>query len=266
MLIFVGLGLHSENNLTLEGLNLSKKADKIYLDTYTSYMPGLSIQRLEKLVGKKIIPLKRKDLESRKIYNIIEEAKEKNVVLLVPGDPFIATTHIQIRLEAEKRNIKTRIIHSASIYSAIPGETGLSSYKFGRSVTITFPHEKHISETPYEVIKENKLRGLHTLLLLDIDVEKGKFMTIKDAVKILMTIEEKRKENVINPETLVIGVARIGSPNSIVKADFMKNIVKHEFGTPPYTMIIPGKLHFIEAEALVILAKAPRIILNFIGD
>jgi len=262
MLLFIGLGLHSEDNLTLEGFKLSKEADKIYLDTYTSYMPGLSIERLEKLLDKKITPLKRKNLESDDIYKIIEEAKRKLVVLLVPGDPFIATTHIQIRLEAERRGVKTRVIHSASIYSAIPGEIGLSSYKFGRSVTITFPYENYISETPYDVIKENKARGLHTLLLLDINIEKEKFLTIRDAVEILMAIEERRRENVVNEKTLVVGVARLGSPDATIKADFMKNIINYDFGGPPYTMIIPGKLHFMEAEALVILAKAPRIILN----
>lgn len=264
MLLFIGLGLHSEENLTLEGLKLAKEADKIYLDTYTSYMPGLSISRLEELIDKKITPLKRKNLESHEAHGIIEEAGRKLVVLLVPGDPFIATTHVQLRLEAERRGVSTRIIHSSSIYSAIPGETGLSSYKFGRSVTITFPYENYISETPYDVLKENKALGLHTLFLLDIDVEEERFLTINDAIRTLMTIEERRKERVIDEKTLIVGVARLGGIDAIVKADFTEKIMKYDFGKPPYTMVIPGKLHFIEAEALVILAKAPHIILNSI--
>ncbi|RLE55367.1 MAG: diphthine synthase, partial [Candidatus Methanomethylicota archaeon] len=167
MLVFIGLGLNSEKDMSLEGLEAAKNADKVYIDTYTSFMPGLSLARLEEIIGKKIIKLKRKDIESPKANEILEAASAGDVALLVPGDPFVATTHMQLRLEAERRGIKTRVIHASSIFSAIPGETGLFSYKFGRAVTVTFPHGEHISETPYDVVKENLERGLHTLLLLD---------------------------------------------------------------------------------------------------
>ncbi len=266
MLFFIGLGLYDEKGITTEGLEIARKADKVYLELYTSLMPGLTISKLENMLGKKVIILRRRDIEGEKAYEILKEALEKNVVLLVPGDPFVATTHIHLRLEAKRRNIKTRVIHAASILSAIPGETGLFSYKFGRSVTITFPHGEFISETAYDVIKENYERGLHTLLLLDIDAESKRFMSIREALEILLLIEERRKEKVISNETLVVGLARLGAPDAIVKADFLSNIIEYPFGPPPYSIVIPGKLHFIEAEALVLLADAPKSILKIGRD
>ncbi|MCS7386915.1 MAG: diphthine synthase [archaeon GB-1867-005] len=263
MLAFVGLGLYSERNMSIEGLEVAKKADRVYLDTYTSFMPGLSVARLEEMIGKKIIKLKREDIESQKARKILEAAEEGNVVLLVPGDPFVATTHMQLRLEAERRGIKTRVIHASSIFSAISGETGLFSYKFGRSVTVTFPHEGYVSETAYEVVKENKERGLHTLLLLDIDVEGRRFMSVSEALTILTQIESRRKEEIIKEDTLIVGLARLGGADAIVKADFLSNIINYDFGGPPHSIVIPGKLHFVEAEALITLAGAPRTILNY---
>jgi len=250
MLIFVGLGLHNHDDLTLSGLNWIKKGDVIYLDSYTSILPGFSVKKLEKLTGKKIFPLKRKNLEGEGSLNILNEAKKKNVILLVPGDPFIATTHIQLRLDAISKGIKTIIIHAPSIISAIPGETGLFNYKFGKTVTVTFPYNNYVSETPYNVIKENKDRGLHTLLLLDINVEENKFMSINDALKILINLERKRKEDVITLDTLVVGVARLTADDALIKAGYLKDIININFGGPPHALIIPGRLHFKEIEAL----------------
>jgi len=181
MLFFIGLGLYSEKGISVEGLEVARSADKVYIETYTSLMPNLSIKKLEEMIGKKIIVLRRADLEGKKSYDLIDEAYKLDVALLVPGDPFVATTHIHLRIEAEKKGIKTKVIHAASIVSAIAGETGLFSYKFGRSVTITFPFKGRVSETAYDVVKENLSRGLHTLLFLDMDVEKRRFMNSKEA-------------------------------------------------------------------------------------
>jgi len=42
-----------------------------------------------------------------------------------------------------------------------------------------------------------------------------------------------------------------------VKADFVKNLVSYDFGEPPFSLIIPGDLHFMEVDALIALAGAP---------
>ncbi|MEM3054824.1 MAG: diphthine synthase, partial [Candidatus Bathyarchaeia archaeon] len=165
-LVFVGLGLHDENGISLKGLEEVKSAESIFVELYTSLLPGFSIERFEAMSGKRLRIVSRKELEDENGEVILKEAERGKAVLLVPGDPLIATTHVALRLEAEKRGIATRVVHGASIISAVMGLSGLHNYKFGKSVTIPFP--ENFSETPYEVVMENLSLGLHTLCLLDI--------------------------------------------------------------------------------------------------
>jgi diphthine synthase len=264
--VFVGLGLYNEKSISLQGLKEVKKADEVFIELYTSLMPGFSIERFENLCGKKLRLISRRELEEENGQTILEAATEGKAVLLVPGDPLIATTHIALRIQAEKMGIKTRVVHGVSIISAAVGLSGLHNYKFGRTVTISFPQDDNIPKTPYKVIKQNKQVGLHTLCLLDIQVEKSRFMTIKEAIEILKKLEEKIGNGVITSRTLVVGIARAGAANLEVKAGTITQLENYDFGKPPHTLIFPAKLHFMEAEALKILAKAPKEILEEITE
>ena len=62
--------------------------------------------------------------------------------------------------------------------------------------------------------------------------------------------EEKRKENVITENTKVLVVARAGSIKPGLYYGKIKDLIKHDFGTPLHCVIIPGKLHFMEEDAL----------------
>jgi diphthine synthase len=258
-LVFVGLGLNNEKDISLNGIEEIKTADAVYSELYTSPMPNLSVVNLEKMIERKISVLSRKDLEDESEKTLLESTKRGKTVFLVPGDPLIATTHVALRIEAEKLGIKTRVVHGASILSAVVGLSGMHNYKFGKSVTIPFTEEYGgISETPYDVVAQNKSLGLHTLCLLDVKAEEKRFMTIREGLKMLLEVEERRKQRVATPETLTVGVARAGSKNPEVKADFLKALSNHDFGGPPHSIVFPGKLHFMEAEALVVLAGAPE--------
>jgi diphthine synthase len=257
-LIFVGLGLYDEKDISLRGLEEIKEADAVFAEFYTSLMPGLSIRKLEEMTGKVVNVVSRRVLEEEEGKLIFEEAKKGKVVFLVPGDPLIATTHVDLRIRAEKRGIKTRVIHGASAVSAVRGISGLQNYKYGKAVTIPFSEKGFVSETPYRVISENKDRGLHTMCYLDIKAEKQKYLTIKEALQTLLELEKLKKEQVVTPRTLVIGVVRAGSIEPVVKAGYLEEVMNHDFGAPPHTLIFPGKLHFMEAEALITLADAPE--------
>jgi diphthine synthase len=255
-LIFIGLGLHDENGISMRGLEQVKKADKAFLELYTSLLPDFSLENLQRISGKKFLVVSRKDIEEENGKNILEAARKGTIVFLVPGDPLIATTHVALRIEAEKRGIKTRIVHGASIFSAVVGLSGLHSYKFGKSVTIPFPHETP-SETPYQVIAQNRKLGLHTLCLLDIEAEERKYLSIHEALETLLKIEARRRERVVAEDTLAVGIARAGSDQPKVKAGSVEDLLSYDFGLPPHTIVFPGKLHFMEAEALIVLADAP---------
>lgn len=254
-IVFVGLGLHDEMGISLRGLDEVKSADAVFAELYTSLLPDFSLVRFEKTCGRRVNMVSRADLEEGDAEVIMKAAENHKAVLLVPGDPLIATTHVSLRIEAEKRGIKTRIVHGASVLSAVIGLSGLHNYKFGKSVTIPFPDETS-SETPYSVISQNKKVGLHTLCLLDINVENRRFLNIHDALNGLLNVEAKRKKMAVTEDTLVVGLARAGSSDPTVKAGFVRDILNYDFRGPPYSLIFPGKLHFVEAEALTMLAGA----------
>ncbi|WP_423792142.1 diphthine synthase [Methanocaldococcus indicus] len=255
MLIFAGLGLYDELDMPLKTVEFAKKADKIYAEFYTSTLTGTTIEKIEKILGKKIILLDREKVEMEG-YKIVEEAKNKNIMFLTAGDPMVATTHVDLAIEAKKRGVETVVIHSSSIYSAV-GVTGLQLYKFGRTASIVYPSENYFPTTPYKVIKENLERGLHTLCLLDIVVEKDtqKFMTANEALKILLDMEKKEKGNIINEDMKVVVLARAGSLNPKIVYGKIKNLINYDFGKPLHCIIIPGKLHFMEEDALKYLAE-----------
>ena len=254
-LVFVGLGLNDERGISVKGLEATKTADNVFMVTYTSLMPDFSLQRFEALCGKKVQVIERRVLEEENGKVILEAAKTGKTVFLVPGDPFIATTHVTLRIDAEKQGIHTRIVHGTSIMSAIVSLSGLHNYKFGKTVTVPFP--ENFSATPYNVIAQNKTWGLHTLCLLDLHSAENQFLGINQALKMLLEVEEKNKKGAVTPETVALGVARAGSDNPTLKADFVGSLANFDFGPPPFSLIFPGDLHFMEAEALIAFAAAP---------
>ena len=254
-LVFVGLGLNDEKGITVKGLDETRTADAVFMENYTSRMPDFSLERFEALCGKRVQLITRRDLEEEGGRVILQATKVGKTVFLVPGDPFIATTHVTLHIDAEKQGIKTRVVHGISIMSAIVSLSGLHNYKFGKTVTVPFPD--NFSETPYNVIAQNKKLGLHTLCLLDLKVTENQYLSINQAIKLLQKVEENRKMGVITPETVAVGIARAGGNNPILKADYIKSLVNFDFGEPPFSLIIPGDLHFMEVDALIAFAGAP---------
>jgi len=256
-IVFVGLGLHDERGISLRGLEEIRTADYIFLELYTSLMPEFSIENLERISGKKFYVVSRHELEEENGEVIIKAAQTGKTVLLVPGDPLIATTHVALRIHAIKLEIRTRVVHGASVLSAVIGLSGLHNYKFGKSVTIPISNETP-SETPYQVIAQNRKLGLHTFCLLDIKVDENRYMKVDEGLELLLKIEKNRKEKIVTMDTLTVGIARAGSNNPKVKAGFLKELLSYDFGEPPHSIIFPGRLHFMEAEALIFLAGAPK--------
>ena len=235
--------------MTIEGLQEAKRADHLFIDLYTSLIPEDELLTLQSLLGREVKPLRRLDLEGRGAQKILELAGRESVALLTIGDPFIATTHIALKIEAIKRGIKVKYVPSASILSVVPGLTGLSSYKFGRSATVVFP-EKGLNNVAYDAIRDNASRGLHTLLYLDLDAESGKAMTINEALEILLEVEAQRGEGVVKGDRLVVGIARACWESEVVKASRLSKLIDYDFGPPPHILVFPGELHFVELEAL----------------
>ncbi len=246
MLTLVGLGLWDEKDLTLRGIEVAKTADKVYIELYTNIWHGKD--DLEKIIDRKIEELKREDLEQN-LFKIIDESKNRKIVIFVPGDPLVATTHSVLIEEAKKAGIETKVIHNASIISAV-GEIGLHIYKFGATATVPFREKTggKLPESVYDTIKMNKNNSLHTLLLLDI--AKKRCMTANEAMKTLLAIEEEKMEGIFTNDTEIVVFARVGSDNQLIKFGKVGELKDIDFGEPPMVLIIPGNMHFTEREYL----------------
>ena len=236
MLNIISLGLFEKKDISVKGLELCKESDIIYFERYTNYF-GSSVKELNEFFGKEIKEIKREDLEN-KSEEIIGLAKKNNVSILIPGDCFSATTHIILLIDAKKANIKINIVHGSSILTAV-GETGLSSYNFGKITTIPFAN-KNI-KSPIEVLNNNLKLGMHTLFLLD--VKDDKYMNIKNGLLYLI-------QNNIDSEKYCVCCCSLGSKNSEIKYGKIKNLMSYNFKTYPQCLIIPGNLHFTEEESL----------------
>lgn len=247
-LMFIGLGLNDEKDITIRGLERIRESDMVFAEFYTGRLTGTTLERMESQFGKKIIVLNRDEVESGE--RIIEAARHKTVSFITVGDAMAATTHVSLRLKAINEGVETEIIHNASIITAAASVTGLQHYKFGRVATIPFPQENYSPTSPYDVIKENMKMGLHTLILLDIDEKENRCMTANEGMNLLLEIERRRGEGLLSPDTVICVVGRAGSEKPVVRAGKISKMLSEDFGPPLHALIIPGKLHFMEEEAL----------------
>ena len=255
-LCFIGLGLYDEQDLSIKAHKTIEKADYVYVEFYTSILAGSSINKLKESCEKDVIILNREETEDATI--LLSKAKENVVAFLVGGDSLTATTHVDLRIRAIKQGINTSVIHGSSVLTAVPGLLGLQHYKFGRITTIVRPEKNYFPLSPYDMIKENKKQGLHSLVLLDIKADKNYFMTADEAIDILLKMEERKKEKLFSTEDVICVVARAGSAEPLVKADTIEHLKQQQFGPPLHTLVVPGNLHFMEIEALKYLANLPE--------
>ena len=229
MLYIIGLGLNIDG-ISKYGLSIVQKCKKIYLENYTIDFPYTK-ERLEHVIGKKIILANRDFIESLKI---IDEAQKLDIALLVYGSPLTATTHISLIQEAKKCKVRYKIIYNASVLDAV-AETGLQLYKFGKITSIP----KFQADSFIDVIKENQSINAHSLILVDIGLE------FKNALEILENLVNEKNVNV---DKLII-CSKLGTNQSGIYYDTIENL-KDKKVQMPFCFIIPGKLHFMEEEVL----------------
>ena len=151
MLWFVGLGISGFKSIPIEALDILSKADIVYLEQFTSPIAKSDLTKIKKATKGEFKLAKRWLVEDGN--EILKNAKKKNVVLLAYGDPYIATTHIELRTRAIEDKIKTHSIHASSSLTSMIGECGLHFYKIGRIATIM--SEMKSLTTPYYVAYKN---------------------------------------------------------------------------------------------------------------
>ncbi|MCL2712174.1 MAG: diphthine synthase [Methanomassiliicoccaceae archaeon] len=259
-LIFAGLGLSGIDGMTVKALNALKECDVIFAEFYTSTLIGAETDELENVLGKKIKILGRSQVEESDV--IIESAKRCRTGFVTAGDAMAATTHVDLLIQAAEENISVKVLHGVSIFSACSSSLGLQPYKFGRTVTLPFIESGYQPRSPYDNLVVNKKEGLHSMILLDIRADESRYMSAHQALEWLIEGENKWKCNLISDDTLICVASKIGSNDEKVFAGYPNDLLKKDLGEPLHTLVIPGKLHFMESYALVHLAGAPHSIIE----
>ncbi|CAG8502363.1 16808_t:CDS:2 [Cetraspora pellucida] len=270
MLYIIGLGLCDETDITVKGLEAIKSCEKVYLEAYTSILM-VSKENLERFYGKELIIADREMVESQS-DEILLNADSLNIAFLVVGDPFGATTHTDLVIRARELNIPVTVIHNASIMNAI-GACGLQLYNFGQTISIPFFTDTWKPDSFYDRIKENRDLGLHTLCLLVKEqtienlargkkiYEPPRYMTINKAIQQLFEIEETRKQEIYTPESLAIGIVRLGSlTDQQIKVGTLNQLLTQDFGPPLHSLVIVGsRVHVLEIDFMRFFAVDKQV-------
>ena len=216
VLYLIGLGLE-EGDITLKGLKAANDSDEVYVESYTSFPYETAF---------KAVFLPREKVESD---FLVKRAKNRVVSLLVPGDPLFATTHVSLVQECRKADVPVEVVHAPSVVNAL-SRTGLSIYKFGRTVTLSGPVESDAQR-----IRSNLKLGMHTLCLLDPAI---------DAVKGLAVL----KEMGFSGKFLVC--ERLGTSTEKIGYGDSSRLAGIRLGKKPHCIVVPAELQFFEKEFL----------------
>jgi diphthine synthase len=252
---FVGLGLSDERGLSDRAREVIRNAGAVFAEEYTAVPPAGTFERLGHALGRSITTLDRALLESE---GPIAEALDRfgSVALVVPGDPFAATTHVQLRLAAERAGHRWHYLPGASVLTAALGYLGLMHYRSGRTVSLPLPAPGFEPTSPLEQIAGNRSRGLHTLLLLDLKPDEGRFLTADRALALL---RERDPDGTTLPVGSSVAVAaRVGRDDADGWFGPLETLAAVDFGPPMHVVVVPAaELHF-EEEAAIRRFRWPR--------
>jgi len=285
MLYLVGLGLGDEKDITVKGLEVVQKCERVYLEHYTSILT-VGKEALETFYGRDVL-LADRDLVEQGSDEILQSAKDTDVAFLVVGDPFGATTHSDLVLRAAADDIPFQVIHNASIMNAI-GCCGLQLYNFGETVSVVFWTDSWKPESFYDKIAKNRRNGFHTLCLLDIKVkeqsvenllrgrkifEPPRFMSVQTAAQQFLEILDNRRripnedgadagtleELAFDEDAICVGVARVGADDQKIVVDTLRSFANDEtdaaLGGPLHSLVIPAaEVHPLELDMLRMFA------------
>jgi diphthine synthase len=259
MLRFIGLGINGYKSISIHVLEILKKCDAIYLERFSAFVSDGELNGLRSLAElhdfkMNILPAERWFVEDGR--DILEQARTGDLALLTYGDPFIATTLIELYVRAVKNSIKVDVIHAASGITSLIGEAGLHLYKFGRIITIMSEPQSTVSV--YNTIFENLLAGNHTLVLTEYNNDQRKpfFLDPNSAFKALLQTEKDFRYKVFFKDTFAIVASRIGMPDQKIISGRVGSLGGINFGQGPHSIIITGTLHFTEVEALMTLTRS----------
>ena len=240
MLLLIGLGLDVKD-ISVMALEALKSADLVLMEDYTTFLPSQYLEYLKTETRSEIVAIQRSDLEDN-VKKTVSQAREKTLAILVPGDPLIATTHHIILDEAKRQGIEYKVYHSASIFSAAIGESGLDVYRFGPPFTVPFWSENYKPTSFVESLKRNMENDQHSMILLDLDAKSRSFMTLAQAVQLLRDADWEKGLDIVTDDLYILAMGDVGKSTGTAAYLMIKDIGKVEdrFKGKPVVIIVPA--------------------------
>ncbi len=247
-------------------MEILKNSDIVYVERFTGFISDEFVNNLSDILRITSDSRSTNDIEIKFIKRwfiedgreILENAQNSNVCILVYGDPLAATTYNELLVRAKKQSIEFKVVHSSSGILSLMGESGLQPYKFGKMVTMM--DDPMSSITVYNTIYENMCLGLHTLILTEYNNDDGKnnfqsssnpfFLSPSRVIDLLLEREKEFKLLNFSVETYGLVATKIGHKESTFSSGTIKSLLKLEYSGGPNSIIIPGKLHFTEVDSI----------------
>jgi diphthine synthase len=267
MLYLIGVGINEYDSLSIGSIDILKHSDIVYLDRFTGFLSEEFALKLKNILNltdnsnhgnrAEVKFVERWFIEDGR--EILDNSLEKNVCVLIYGDPLIATTYNELIVRAIKQSVNYKVIHSSSGISSLIGESGLHYYKFGKIVTMM--SDPMSSITVYDTIYNNICLGLHTLILTEYNNDEHPkssklnnnapfFLHPKKVFDLLLEREKDLKLINLSENSFAIIASQIGSENSKLICGRIKSLLNLQIDNGFNSIIIPGNLHFTEIDCL----------------
>jgi diphthine synthase len=143
-------------------------------------------------------------------------------------------------------------VHNTSVLTAVAGELGLQHYRFGPVTTLVLSEGNYKPLSPVKQVVQNLELGFHSLVLLDIRADdpavEPRLMTAQEGAGLLL-------DGGVLPEALACAAARVSRSDQKLWIGSLSEMPQAGLGLTPHSLVIPGKLHFVEEEALATLRE-----------
>ena len=252
----IGIGPGDLGHISDRAKLVARGCEKRYLEGYTAILPRSQEEILESVVGpwERIM---RPSVENP--ADLMSEAREHAIGLMVVGDPLQATTHIDLEARCAEEGVGFGVVPGMSATSLAISLSGLQSYKFGRQVTIPYPYGEYLAISPLEMLLSNISNGLHTLILLDLDPtgmgsDPPTPMTPGVALSILEKMVERyselgTEESLESPgDWLGILLSDVGTQEQRIVSGTLREVCQNDAGLI-HSLIIPSGMSENESDA-----------------
>ena len=236
----MGIGLRGLGSITIEEESLIRGSNNIYLDGYTSFLPPSFEEDFRRHFKKNFTRLERKGIEGDGIREI---AGKEDLIIMVPGDPFVATTHRALINGIMEMGIEVDVIENSSIIPLLQYKSGLNFYRFGQVVSLPRTMDNFLPVSPLKKILMNMAGNLHTILL--VDIWEGRNMPLKESAKAFMDMSLKENGGILEDQDMIV-LSRLSWPEESVFTTNPMEMAGVKADLTPYSIIVPANIDHTE--------------------